>query len=180
MLSRFYGAEDGVFAPEHLRGLDQITLRHRAPDRGAAHDLSVYLYRLDPDHAEIVNGAELFQQRKISRASLAERPLVANANFAKWTRIRHKLANKFLGRGCGELPIESQNEKMGDSEIAEERDFVLRRRQQMGRILWTQHLCGVGVERNHHQCATRVFGVARRSGDDRLMTEMNSVKDADG
>ena len=50
----------------------------------------------------------------------------------------------------------------------------------MGRIVWTQHLGGVGVERNHDQCANRVPGVARRSGNDRLMTEVNAIKDANG
>jgi hypothetical protein len=36
------------------------------------------------------------------------------------------------------------------------------------------------VERNHHRCAARTFGVARGSGNDGLMTEMHAVKRANG
>ena len=94
--------------------------------------------------------------------------------------MRHQLPDKVFRRSRRELPIEMQDEKMRDPEIADERDLVLRRGQQMGRIFRTQHLRGMRVERNDHRCATRVFGVARRSGNDRLMTEMHTIEDADG
>ena len=69
---------------------------------------------------------------------------------------------------------------MCDAEIADERDLVLRRRQQMRRVIRTQHFGRMRVERNDHRCATCVFGVARGSGNDRLMTEMHAVEGADG
>ena len=52
--------------------------------------------------------------------------------------MRHQLPHEFLGRGRGELPIEMQDEKMSDSEIADERDLVLGCGQQMGRIVGAQ------------------------------------------
>ncbi len=92
----------------------------------------------------------------------------------------HQLLHKFFGRRRGELPIEMQDEKMRDSEIADERDLMLGRSQQMRRVVGAQYLGRMRVERDDHRCATRVFGVARRSGDDRLMAEMHTIEDADG
>ena len=50
----------------------------------------------------------------------------------------------------------------------------------MGRILRPQHFRGMRVKRNNDRCATRVFGVARRRGNDRLMTEMHTIEDPNG
>lgn len=178
--SRFHGAQDGVFASEHLRGFDQVSGRDRAANRCAAHDLAVHPHRGDSDHVEIRGRAELFQQSQIARAPLAERPLMPDANFAQRARIAYQLPHEFIGRGRGELPIELQDEKMCDAEIADERDLVLCCCQQMRRVIRTQHFGRMRIERNDHWCATCIFGVARGSGNDCLMTKMHTIEDADG
>ena len=69
---------------------------------------------------------------------------------------------------------------MRDAEIADERDLVLRRGDQMRRVLRPQHFRRMRVERHDHGRAARVFGMPGRSGDDRLMSEVNAVEDANG
>ncbi len=91
---------------------------------------------------------ELLEQREISRAAFSERPFVTDADFLKRSRVRNELLDKFLRRSCGERPIEMKHEKMRYAEIADERDLVLRRCDQMRRIAGPQHLRGMRIERD--------------------------------
>src|SRR5213595_2019788 len=52
-------AQNGVFAPEHLGRLHQVSFRDRLPDRRAADDLAIHPDRFDADHVEAVAFAEL-------------------------------------------------------------------------------------------------------------------------
>ena len=94
--------------------------------------------------------------------------------------MRDQLADKFFRSSCREGSIEMQDEKMRDPKIADERDLVLRRGQQMRCILRTQHFRGMWVECDDDRRAARVPGVASRRRNNRLVTEMHTVEDADG
>ena len=39
-----------------------------------------------------------------------------------------QLTDEIFRRSCGEHPVEMKNQKMSDTEVADERDLVLRRR----------------------------------------------------
>ena len=160
--------------------LDEISLCHGFADRGAADDFAVYLHGLDSDDIEVVRLAESLEQRKVSGASLAERPFVPDANFLKRPRVRRQLAHEiFRCLGC-ECAIEMQDEKMRDPEIADERDLVLRRGQQVRRVIRPQHFGRMRIERNHDRRSSGFLRVLRRSGNDGLMAEMNAIERANG
>src|SRR2546421_11408658 len=148
LLPRYHGAENRIFSSEHLRGFDQVTLCDRAPDRRAAYDFAVHRHRLDAHHVEIAGRAELFQQSEITGTSLPERPLVPDANLPKRMRMVDKLVDKIFRRRRGELQIEPQDEQMRHAEITDERDLMLRRGQQMRRVLRTQHFRRMRIERH--------------------------------
>ena len=81
--------------------------------------------------------AESLEQSKVSGASLAEGPFVADANFLKRPRVRRQLAQRNLpGRRC-ERAIEMQDEQVSDPEVADERDLVLGGGEQMRRVAGT-------------------------------------------
>ena len=57
---------------------------------------------------------------------------------------------------------------------------MLRCRQQVRRVIGTQHFGWMRIECDDYRCAARGFGVSRGSGNDGLMTEMHAVEGADG
>ena len=72
-----------------------------------------------------------------------------------------------------------QDEKMRHAEIADERDLVLRRGEQMRRFLRPQDFRRMRIEGHDHRRAARFLRVLRRSGNDRLVPEMHAVENAD-
>ncbi len=94
--------------------------------------------------------------------------------------MRHQLPDEFLRRRRGELAVEVEDEQMRHPEIANERDLVLRGGEQMRRFLRPQHLRRMRIEGDDDGRAAGFSRVARRSGNDRLMAEMNAVEDPDG
>ena len=72
-----------------------------------------------------------------------------------------QLPDEFLRRRRSEFAIEMQDEQMRDAEIANERDLVLRRRQQMRRFFRPQHLCGMRIEGDDDRRAARLLARAR-------------------
>ena len=91
-----------------------------------------------------------------------------------------QLLHEFLGRSGGKCPIERQDKEMRDPEIPDQRDLVLGGGEQMRGILRAQDFRGMRIERHHHRRPCRSFGVTRRSGDDGLVTEVETVEGADG
>ena len=69
---------------------------------------------------------------------------------------------------------------MGDTQVADQSDFVLRRRQDMGSVLRPKHLRGMRIERYHHRCSVDRMSMTRGSRNDRLMTAVHTIEDADG
>jgi hypothetical protein len=68
---------------------------------------------------------------------------------------------------------------MRDSQIADERDLVLRRRQQMRRVIWPENFHRMRIEGDDDGGATEFSRVPGRSGNHGLMTEMDAVENAD-
>ena len=58
------------------------------------------------------------------------------------------------------VAIEMNDEQMRDAEFANERDLVLRRGQQMRRILRTQHFRRMRIERDDHRRSARFLACA--------------------
>ena len=69
---------------------------------------------------------------------------------------------------------------MSDSELADQRDLMLRSGQQVGRSIGTQDLGRMRIERYNDGCSAGLARVACRSGNDRLMTEMHTIEDPNG
>jgi hypothetical protein len=91
-----------------------------------------------------------------------------------------KLGDEILGRRCSEGAIEMEDKEMGHAQIADQRDLMLSRRQQMRRIIGPQHFHRVRVE-GHDDCGAAGFlRVVRRSGNNSLVPEMDAVENADG
>jgi hypothetical protein len=71
-----------------------------------------------------------------------------------------------------------EHKKMRDPEIADERDLVLRRRQQMRRVIRPQNLHRMRIEGDDDRRAARFFCVSGRSGNHSLMAEVNAIENA--
>src|SRR4051794_26092210 len=72
------------------------------------------------------------------------------------------------------------DKQMRDTEITNERNLVLRRGQQMRRVVGSQHSYRMRIERDDDGSASRRPGMFRRSRNHRLVAEMNAVENADG
>ena len=90
-----------------------------------------------------------------------------------------QVEDEFLGWSRSEFAIETQNEQMCHTEIANERDLMLGGRQQMRRFLRPQYLRRMWIKGYYDSCAACLPRVSRRSGNDRLMAEVDSVENAD-
>ena len=82
MLPLLHRAEDGVTPPEHSGRGFEIACLDRPPNRSAAHDRAFGGDRLDANNIEIELSAEFFQERQIAGAIFAERPFLADTDFA--------------------------------------------------------------------------------------------------
>ena len=119
--------------PSICGGLDQIArLRRRARMAVLLTTSPFTVTGGTPTTSKAKLRAELLQQRKIARAAFAEGPFVPDADFAQRSRIASPVGrtNSSGARG-GECAIEVEDEQMRDAEIADERDLVLRRGEQM-------------------------------------------------
>ena len=172
--------KNGVIAAQHLRRLGEISLFHRLADRRAAHHRPVHAHGRNSNDVKIKTAAKFFEKIEIARAVFSERPFVTDANLAQRLRIHDQLLDKMFWRGGGKLSIELDHEQMSDTERANERDLVLRGREQMRRRLRPQDFLRMRIECDDDRRSIRGMGVARGSGNDRLMAAMNAVEYADG
>src|SRR5690348_14877057 len=69
---------------------------------------------------------------------------------------------------------------MFDAKGLDQSDFVLGRAEQTRRGLRSQKFFGMGIESDDNGSAARCSRMIGRSRNDRLMSAMNTVKDADG
>ena len=92
----------------------------------------------------------------------------------------NQLLHKVLRLGCGELFIERNDEKMPHPKRPDQSDLVRRGGKQVWRFLRPQDFLRVGIKRDYDRRSVFRPRVLGRSGDNRLMTEMNTVEDADG
>ena len=92
----------------------------------------------------------------------------------------NQLLHKILRFGCGELFIKRNHQKMPHPKRPNQSDLVGCGGKQVRCFLRPQDFLRVGIKRDYDGRSvfrTRVLG---RSGDNRLMTEMNTVEDANG
>ena len=91
-----------------------------------------------------------------------------------------QLPNECFRRRGGEIAVKMNDQQMLHAEIANERNFVLRRREQVRRILRSQNLRRVRIKGNNNRHSAGVLSVSRRSGNDCLMTEVHAIENTDG
>ncbi len=82
--------------------------------------------------------------------------------------------------GGGKLFIEGDDEEMAHAEVADQSDLVLGRGKEMRRVLRTQYFYWVRIEGHDNRRSVFCLGVPRGSGNDRLMSAMDAVENADG
>ena len=104
---------------------------------------------------------------------------MADANFAERLRIFDELGDEILRRRRGECAVEMKNQEMRDTEVPDQRDFMLRCRQQMRRIVRPQNLDRVWIEGDDDSRPAGFVRMPRRSRDDGLMAEVDAVENAD-
>src|SRR6266404_6203079 len=93
--------------------------------------------------------------------------------------MRDQCADEIFGLGRRKLFIEMDNQQVADAEVANERDLVLCRGQQMRGALWSQNLFGMRIKSDHDRCAICRARMIGRSGNNLLMTAMDAVENAD-
>ena len=69
---------------------------------------------------------------------------------------------------------------MLDPEVADQSDFVLRRSEQMRRVLRTQHFERMRIKSHYNRRPRCRMGMTRGSGNHGLMTKMDAVENSDG
>ncbi len=79
-----------------------------------------------------------------------------------------------------EFAVEFDDEQMRDAELADQSDLVLRRGDQVRSIVRPKNFPRMRIECHDDRRACSGMGVTRRGGNDRLVTEMDAVKDSDG
>lgn len=88
-------------------------------------------------------------------------------------------AHEVFRLGGSKLFIEINDQQMGHAEIADEDDLVLGRGQQMRGALRPQDLFRVWIERDYDRCSIRGARVRGGSGNYGLVSEVNTVENAD-
>ena len=88
------------------------------------------------------------------------------------------LTNVFR-RSAGKVAIETNHEQMRDTKIANQRDLVLRRGEQVRRVLRPQHFRGMRIECDNDRRPVRLFRMFGRCADDGLMTKVDAIKNPD-
>src|ERR1041385_7478693 len=73
-----------------------------------------------------------------------------------------------------------KHEKMRHSEITDQRDLVLGCRQQMRGVVRPQDFYRVRIERDHDRCPAGFCRMSCGGRDHSLVSEMNTVENADG
>ena len=178
MFPLLYRPQDRVIAPEHaLCGLE-IPQFHCLPNRRAAHDRPVRGHRLNPDDGKVQLGAELFQEREITGAVFPKGPFLSDADFPQRPGRAGQLPNEISRRGRSQLAVKLQHQQVRDAEGPDERNLVLRCGEKTRAFLGTEKLCRVRVESNDDRCPARFLRVARRARNNRLMTAMDPVENA--
>src|SRR3954454_16732528 len=76
--------------------------------------------------------------------------------------------------------IERNDQKMSHTKRPNESDLVRRSGEQMRRFVRTQYFFRVRIKRDYHRRSIHGSGVSRGSGNDCLMSEMDTVEDANG
>src|SRR3954467_13405229 len=94
--------------------------------------------------------------------------------------MRDERVHELLRRGRCEVARELDNKEVFDAELADERELVFPRSQEMWRILRAQYFHGMRIERDDDRRAIGGVGVTSRGGDDFLVSAVDTVKDAYG
>ena len=148
-------------------------------DEGAADDLAA---DLDGGHADFIEAqlfAQAVEERQVSRARLAKRPLEAHADLAQRTGGRRQTANEVF-RGCGgKRQIEGDDQEALDSKVANQAQLVRGGGQKARRRFRAQHAHGMRIEGDSHRCAATLFGIEQRLPEHGLVAEVDAIEDAD-
>src|SRR5205814_9261666 len=93
--------------------------------------------------------------------------------------MRYEFLDKVFRFGGGKLFVKSDDQKMCNAKIANQRDLMLCRGKQMRRVIRPQYFHRVRIESHNNRSSIFRSGVTRRSGNDGLMTAMDAVENAD-
>ena len=69
--------------------------------------------------------------------------------------MHDELLDEVLWWSRGEAFVEGDDEKMLDAQIADQRDLVLGGSKQMGRVMWSQHIERMWIERYNNGRSAR-------------------------
>jgi hypothetical protein len=92
----------------------------------------------------------------------------------------NQLLHKILRFGRGELFIEWNDEKMPHPEFLDQSDLMRRSSKQMWRLLGPQDFLRVRIKRHYDGRSIFRQRMLSGSGDNRLMTEMDTIKHTNG
>lgn len=93
--------------------------------------------------------------------------------------MRCELLDEIFGLGGGKLFIKGDDQKVGHAEVANQRDFMLRRGKQMRRVLRPQHFHRMWIEGHNDRGSILRLSVACGSGNNRLMAAMDAIENTD-
>ena len=93
--------------------------------------------------------------------------------------MRGEFLDEIFRLGGGKLFVKGDNQKVGHAEVANQRDFMLRRGKQMRRVLRPQHFHRMRIEGHNDRRSILRLGVACGSGNNRFMAAMDAVENTD-
>ena len=171
--SCFHGAENGVFASEHLRALimaPAATARRIA----VRHDLAVHLTAGTPTTSKL-EAAPSFSAEADCRASLAEYHSCPTQFSRSGRELINQLPHEVLGLSRRKLPMNCRIKRCATPRSRMSAILccvaVSKAARHWGATLWPD-----AGRTNDPRCATCVFVRGARKWNDRLMTEMHAVK----
>ena len=175
-------SKDGVGAPKKSLRDPEVPCPDRFTNPGAGHPHPLQLDGLDGRDFEIVDFPDLAQKFRRPRASLAETPILADADSrdplsgrSRQERV-HELFSGFLTEILGKR----HHQQIPDShDTPEKMQLVSRRRQQSWCILGRKNLDGMRIKGHDNYRAAPFLRRVDRGLDHRLVTEMNPIKNSD-
>ena len=174
------------WAYETVRAAEQITRQAEAAiansiaDPGAADGGSGEIDGFDPVGLETHRGGHFCQQTQVSCALVAEGEVRSNGNRSKPAEICGQVPNKIPGRQMAEREIEVKQQRGAEATIRQDLEPLFDGIDQRGGLKRSQNRTGVLIEGDDHGNGLLSRGIGEGLGNDGLVAEVDSIKEAQG
>src|SRR5438105_3546151 len=123
---------------------------------------------------------ELFEQRHVAAAPVAEGETAPHANAVDAAKIACKAPNEFLAALAAEGFVKMNEQRGLDAEAGDGAQFLRQRVNLRRNAIGRDDCVGMAIKRNDNRARLMLPGISDHLPDDLLMAEVDAVKDADG